>query len=155
LETFCHQTIEHGQGAVEKQETTNKMNRGIWWRGFAQKGKEEGEKVSIHPLKIRLMPSQVFALSFTFSKKPQHHILRAIRKLQPLLCTPFILSSCSQPIFFSDDRGSKGGHFSWLLLRPVALCRQTRCVRTGCSCSTLVPSWTLGTRQKCGRIHRS
>jgi len=122
--------------------------------GLQKRKKKRARRNPSHKNKINAF--QVFALSsFTFSKKPQHHILRAIRKLQPLLCTPFILSSCSQPIFFSDDRGSKGGLFSWLLLRPVALCRQTRCVRTGCSCSTLVPSWTLGTRQKCGRIHRS
>jgi len=106
---FCHQTIEHGQGAVEKQETTNKMDRGIWWRGLAKKEKEEGEKVSI---KYKINAFKFLLSSFPLSKKTSTpNMLRTIRKLQPLLCTPFILSSCSQPIFFSDDRGSKGGPF--------------------------------------------
>lgn len=33
--------------------------------------------------------------------------------------------------------------------------KRRRCVRIGCSCSTLVPSWTLGIRRRCGRSHRS
>ena len=76
--------------------------------GLQKRKKKRARRNPSHKNKINAF--QVFALLLHFLKKTStSNILRAIRKLQPLLCTPFILSSCSQPIFFSDDRGSKGG----------------------------------------------